>query len=244
MTIQHLTNLEILYGLFSLLAVAVSLFIGLKILLRYFMVHRYVFVTVGLSWIFMFSGWWGSAFSFLFLLFSDYEFSTFQYLFIANIFIPIALLLWIYSFCHLVYPHLKKLMVGIYGTICILFDVLIIFFLFTNPDLVGVIKGTFFMQPGLLVIAFLVFALLSALITGVIFSRKSIKSEEAKIRWQGWFLLSAFIIFILAAVIDALLPISPLIIVIVRILLAVSSISFYLGFHLPEKLASILAKKK
>jgi uncharacterized membrane protein HdeD (DUF308 family) len=91
-------------------------------------------------------------------------------------------------------------------------------------------------------LAFQVFAILLALITGIIFSRHSLQSNEQKIRLKGKFLRIAFISFTVGAIVDSLFATESITLIIARLILASSAIEYYLGFFLPEKLAQRLIK--
>ena len=90
---------------------------------------------------------------------------------------------------------------------------------------------------------FLIFILLSTLITGVIFAVKSMAYDDKRIQWRGRFLLIAFISFVISAVIDAIFPITALTLVLARVLLISSAIEYYLGFHMPEGITKLLIKE-
>lgn len=82
------------------------------------------------------------------------------------------------------------------------------------------------------------------LVTGTIFARKSMSSEDPSIQWKGRFMLIAMISFAVGAFLDAVLTFTPLELVLVRLLLISSSIEYYLGFFLPNSIANRLIKKE
>ena len=126
MKIQDLNQLELLHGTFTLIFIVISILIGIRILLKYFTYEQKEFITVGLAWIFLSSGWWGSGFSFLSILLVQQTLDQFSYLFLGNVFIPVAIICWIYSFTSLAYEHLKKKLLVIYILICIIFEIYLI----------------------------------------------------------------------------------------------------------------------
>ncbi|MHA1489699.1 MAG: hypothetical protein ACTSRI_08590 [Promethearchaeota archaeon] len=97
MGLEDLTATEILRGNFTLIFVLISLIIGIK-----------VFITVGLTWIFLSSAWWGVSLAFINDIFFDAAIDPFFKRIIARIFLPFAVMCWIYSFSTLVYPSSKK----------------------------------------------------------------------------------------------------------------------------------------
>jgi hypothetical protein len=95
------------------------------------------------------------------------------------------------------------------------------------------------------ILIFLGLSILTACITGFHFAIKSMKEEDPEIMWKGRFLLIAFLLFGVSAIFDAIIEMGPVVLVLMRILLIIANIFFYLGFILPrwsKKLLSIKEK--
>ncbi len=242
MGLESLTEIELIQVTFALLFVIVSLIVGIRILLKYFTVRNKVFVTVGLTWVFLSSPWWGNAISFFTFAFNEQEISLFLDLFLGNIFIPLAVVLWVYSFCKLVYPHLTKTLVSVYGIISSIYEILLLYYFFTDLNVIGKATSRFNTEHNLFPFMFQILAIATALITGIILSKNSMDSEDARIQWKGRFLLLGFISFTFAAVFDAAIPMGSLLLAIIRAVLISSAIEYYLGFLLPDKIAHWLIK--
>ena len=250
MALEDFTELEFLHKFFLLIFVIISIIIGLKTLFKYFGHHRKELITVGLAWTLMTSAWWGITINFILKLLFNSALEANIYLFIESVFIPVGLFLWIYTFCSLAYPELEKILIPIYLVICILMEILLIIFLITNPDLIGIRVSKYEYEHGLFTEGFAIFTILSAVITGVLFSKKSLKSDNAKIRWKGRFLLIAFFSFTIGVILNIIwgstfnfLPVNPITIIVIRCFLILSAIAYYLGFFLPDKLANWLIKE-
>ena len=243
-SLQDLTFYEILHGSFALIFVIFSLIIGIKILLKAFHLKRKEYVTVGLALIFLTSAWWSVSLSFLLIIFFNYAIESVLYVILANMFEPVAIMCWIYSFCTLAYPQVKKIVFSIYLIICILYEVIFTIFLFINPQLIATQESVFYSHRTLFALSIHVVEIITALVTGILFAKASFKSNDLKIKWKGRFLLLAFISFSLGAFFDAVIPRTPLLLVIVRFVLILSVIEYYLGFFLPERLAYWLTKEK
>ncbi|MHA1804163.1 MAG: hypothetical protein ACTSU4_06455 [Promethearchaeota archaeon] len=244
MPIEGLTLLDLLFGSFGLIFMIVSIIIGLKIVSKYFTYKLKATIPVGLTWLLLSTAWWGAAISFVLYLIAGTTLSLFYYLLVDNIFLPIALLCWIYSFATIMYPQVKRKLLIIYSVICLPYEVLLLSFLIIDPELVGTKEGIFNSSNDLFVLVFLLFSIATALITGILFARKSMQSEDPNIRWKGRFLLIAFIFFTIAGLLDAGIPTTPVTLIIARSILISSAFLFYLGFFLPEKLANKLGKRE
>lgn len=238
MGFEDLTELEILQGSFALIFIIISLILGIRIAFKYFSLKRFELITVGLTWIFMSSSWWGASISFILFIFFGFGLNVFLYLFISNVFLPGALICWIYSFCHLAYPRLKKKMVSIYLVICVIYEIFLIIFLLINPEIIAIMEGKFNTKHQIYTLSFDIFTIISALITGVIFAKISMKSENPVVKLKGKFLLIGFISLMTGAILDAGIPINAITLVLVRILLISSAIEYYMGFLLPSPIAN------
>ena len=109
-----------------------------------------------------------------------------------------------------------------------------------EKEIIGSLKGTFYMQPNLFALAFQVFAIIISLISGIIFSIRTMKSDDPQVKLKGKFLLIAFVSFTVGALADAIIPMTPVTLVIVRLILISSAIEYYFGFLIPKKLSDWL----
>jgi hypothetical protein len=243
MAVEDLSELQILSGIFCLIFVVISLFIGFTILSKYFSYKQKTLITVGCTWIFLSSAWWPRSIDFILIIFFDKQLQEVTYLFLGNVLIPLALMCWIYSFSILVYPNSKNKIIAVFFTICIIYEAILITFLFTNPRLVGFVEG-FYAEYTLFTVSFQFFSILSFLITGIFFTKESLRSDDQKTQWKGKFLIIAFISFTISALYESAAPLTPLSISLIRILLISSAIEYYLGFFLPKIITKKLIGKK
>ncbi len=183
----------------------------------------------------------GNSFSFLLYISFGLTLDLYSYLFIENFFVPIALICWIYSFSKLVYPKSTKLNI-LFGVICIVHEIFLITSLILNPGIIGTLEGKFDANHTIIANIFRVFAIITVLITGVIFGKRLMRSDEPTTKWKGRFFQIAMISFTIGAMLDAILTFTPLELVLVRLLLISSAIEYYLGFFLPENVANLLIK--
>lgn len=244
MGFKQLSEIDRVSGIFTLTFIAISVILGIRILLKYKSLKRKELFTIGLTWIFLTSAWWGGATSFLSVVFTNERLDLFTFLFLSNIFIPIALICWIYSLAHIFYTEKEKVITLSVTIIYIAYDTLILILLFIDPNLVGHIEGDINSVPTLIPEIFLISAIGTALITGLLFSIKSIKVDNPEVQLKGKILLIGFISFSLAAVMDAVIPDLTFVLVITRLILISSAIEYYIGFFLPKALANRVNKVK
>ncbi len=246
MGIEELSQLDIINGIFTTIFVIVSLIVGLKILIKYFAYKQKQLITVGLAWMSIATPWLGNVSSFLLYITFGLRLELIPYLFMENVFVPLGIIFWIYSFATLVFQDsatMKKITV-VFVLICIPYDVFLIIMLFTNPEVIGSLEGMFDSHHEIIPNVFRVFGIFTVLITGILFSRASMKSKDPTVQWKGRFFLIGIISFTIAAFLDAILTFGPLGIIFVRLLLTSSAIEYYLGFFLPDLIANKLIKQK
>ncbi|MFX1256400.1 MAG: hypothetical protein ACFFAN_00930 [Promethearchaeota archaeon] len=243
MAFQDLNQFELLQGSFGLISVVIATLVGLRIISKAISLKRNELITVGLTWIFVSSAWWGTSFQFITFGFFNIRLNDFMYLFFANVFIPFGVICWVFSFCQILNPNLKKNFFLIMLVINIVWEIFLLVSLFTgNLYLIGTINGIFDSSFSPIHLAFIIFSIFMFLITGAIFSLKSMKVEDPEIQWKGRFLLIAWISFTISALLDSSPLLTEVTLIIVRLVLISSSIEFYLGFFLPEKISKWLIK--
>ncbi|MHA2326421.1 MAG: hypothetical protein ACXACB_13530, partial [Promethearchaeota archaeon] len=132
-----LTTLEVLTGSFSLVTVIISTIIGLRIVSKYFLYRKKELLLVGLTWILLCEIWWSSAFSFLAALFTGVGFSPELYFILGNLFVPIALLLWLTAYTDFLYKEKQKLILLIASIIGIIYYFTFFYFVFNDVAIIG-----------------------------------------------------------------------------------------------------------
>jgi hypothetical protein len=241
---EQLSESDRVNGIFTLIFIMISVILGIRILLKYKSLKRKELITIGLAWIFLTSAWWGGSASFLSVVLFDESLNAFLFLFLSNVFIPIALLCWIYSLAHIFYTEKEKVVLIISAIIFSAYDLLIVVMLMIDPKLVGEIVGDINSLPTIIPLIFLIGAIITALLTGLLFSIKSIRVDNPEIKLKGKILLIGFISFSFGAILDALVSDITFILIIIRLILISSAIEYYLGFFLPKALADRVNKNK
>ncbi|MHA1318732.1 MAG: hypothetical protein ACTSQ1_02850 [Promethearchaeota archaeon] len=251
MFFQVLSDLAQISGLTALIAVLISFLLGFIVLIKYFKTKQVLIFNFFLCIIFTASPWYPSGLGYLYWIITG-EFLTYQfYVLIGTVGIPIAILAWLNVYLSTINPKKKKLVLILYGIFSIFFELYLFYFLLLAPgapidSLLGIIidpANPMDIDYKGFVLIFLGLSILTACITGFHFAVKSMKKEETpEIRWKGKFLLIAFLFFGISAIFDALIEMGPILLIIIRIILALAMFLFYLGFILPgwsRKLLSI-----
>jgi len=239
---MELTLLEILTGLFNLIFVIISSIVGLKILSKYAEYEKNYYIYVGITWIGISTPWLHGALAFVLLFFNIILDETIRFI-IGYAFIPIITVLWLFVFTDFMYRDKRKIILALYILISLVCEILFFIFLFTDRvNMIGYFERTFSAVYRPFVRFTLIFFLITALITFLLFARESINSGDAELKLKGKFLIIAFIIYAVCAVLDSFFLFQPVIVVMVRILLMISSVMFYFGWILPKPIKNALLK--
>jgi len=243
-----LTDFEILNGIFSIIFVTISIFVGLKIISKYFEYKHIEFLLVGITWVGIVSPWYPSCISFIIALFNDgvgLQNTPEIYFIIGNVLIPFFLISWLIAFTNLLYKNQQKIIVTIALIYCVMFEIGFFYLLITGQsESIGVMQGAVDVKYERMVRVFLLSIVAIILITGSLFARVSLKSNNPEVRLKGWFLLTAFILFSIGAVFDAAFDLNYITLPIVRIILILSALCFYCGFILPAPVRKFFMKEE
>ncbi len=227
---------EIINGSLGLVLVIISFLVAVRILTKYFQTKERIFILVGLSWIGVVSPWYSSSGAFFYYLFTQSEISDALYLFLGLFFIPITITIWVVAVSYLLNIKKKKLLWIVYIVLGTIFEIFLLFSIFT--DNLGLLMtervGTFDISYSITVIVYLFINMLTFFIAGILFAKESLSSGNKELKLKGKFLLLAFLIYLIGAILDGTLQLTAGSLIITRILLMISAILFYLGFFFPN----------
>lgn len=246
---------DILQGTLSLIYVVISFVIGLTIISKYGKFKNRLYILVGLCWLSLSTLWLPEAVSFLMSIFITQTLAIEWYLIIGNAFFPVAIVCWIFAYTDMISREKQKLNMALILIYAIVFEVLFFYYFSLGTNYIGVINPLrpFSADLGIFLTVLLLIGFLLLFITGIKFSRKSVKSENKEVSLKGKLLEFAFIAFTIAALLektarsiligtifpDPTIPLLSVMLVVVRVLLISSAVAFYGGFLLPRWMREI-----
>ncbi|MBD3216314.1 MAG: hypothetical protein GF311_27115 [Candidatus Lokiarchaeota archaeon] len=231
-------------GTLSLLFVLISISVGILLIWKYKKFKEITLLYVGITWIIMCEPWWPHSVSFIVSLFTGEGLDIRTFYFLAVTFIPIGLLAWLAAFTQFLYKSKQKIVVALVGVAMAIFEVIFFVVLALNPSIIAK-KSTdvdYLNYP--FILTFFLAVLGIFLVTGIIFASYAMKSEIRKNQIKGRILLIAIFLYTIGGGLDGAFEGIIGILIISRIMLALSSIMFYFGFVLPKWLEKILIKEK
>ena len=238
-----LDALEFYNGLTSTVFVVISIIVGIKLILKYFEFKKRSFFFAGLTWLILCETYWPVAVSFILVLITNETLPTLTYFIMGALFIPLGLLSWLIVFTDLVYKSKQRVILILAVITGIIFEIFYLYFLFTNPSIivekVGLVDGEY----KFFALYYFLAVLGTFLITGFLFARQSLNSDDPAIRLKGKLLIGAFIEFTIGIALDGLTPLNFITITIYRLIVILAAIQFYSGFFLPSWLEKLILKQ-
>jgi len=241
---MSLSPLNTVNGVCSLLFVAISLFVGIIILSRYFRYKERIYLLVGATWILISCPWWSSSVSFLVALFNDVGITPEIYFTVGNILVPFAIIIWLLAFTEFLYTEKRKLIILVFSIYGSIFEILFFTFLIVNPNLIGELNPPVDVRYNSFIMIFLLSFLTIVVITGFLFANLSLKSEDPEVILKGRLLITAYTTFSVGALLDLAIPLNEITIIITRLILIISAICWYGGFLLPKFMKKYLLRSK
>jgi hypothetical protein len=231
-----LTALDIVNGIFGLLFVVISIILGIKIVLKYFKAKDANFLLVGLTWIFLISGWYGTSASFLVALFTGGDGLSFEMIMLLNFIpLPLSMIFWMIAFTNFLYKEKQALILILSILYISIFYIVFLYYIINDPVVIGhKISPVDTTANSPLLVVFLIIFIVLFFITGIKFALET--------KLKGKLLLIAFPSFCIGGFLDASMPTTEITLIIFRLILISSAIEFYLAFTLPSWVKSAFLK--
>lgn len=239
-----LKPLDIANGILGLVFVIITMIVGFSIIMKYVKNKNINLFYVGLAWIFICSGWYGTSTSFIVSFFNGGEGLPLQAILLINFIpLPIGLLSWMTAFTNFLYKERQKLVLISISVFVLVFYILFFSFMIIDVNLIATKLSAVDTQSEnfLMTFCLLVFIIL-LIITGVMFALKTIQLEDPEMKIKGRLLLIAFPSFCIGGLLDAAMPTTAVSLIIFRIILISSAIEFYGGFILPDWMKKLFKK--
>jgi hypothetical protein len=230
-----LSTLDFVNGLFSLLVITIAAIIGISIASKYIKYKAKIYLYWGIAYIGVYCPWWPSGISFLSVLITGQPISNFMYVLIGNIFIPFFLILWLFGLTEMIFQDKRKILLIIYSIILAVAEIYLIYALMTDINLIVMeFTGIFDVRFNRIWLAYLLMVNFTAAITGLLFARDSLKSDDREVRFKGKCLIIAFLTYPICGVIDGGVQLNAIGLIVIRSLLMLGAVMFYIGFFVPK----------
>ena len=230
------------YGMMTLIAIIINLIMSIVILKKANKQKVSILYIFFLTLLFTGVAWWPVGIEYIYWLLTG---NLFPYGFLAEInliAIIISFLAWLDLYMRIVYPGKRKLllfMLLIYGLICVIFFIYVIYYLHLAPgapveSMLGSEVTPFIGKSPDIIILFALILLITVLITGLHFSITSMREKDPEIKWKGKILFISFIFYGIGEMDFMSIFFGLEFAVITRLILIIGNILFYIGFIMPE----------
>ena len=233
---------DIVNGLIGILALVISFYVAIRILMRGIEFKEKNLILVGITGIFMSEPWWPSVISFVLEASVGIRLPNPMAHVIGIVLQPIGILTWLAAFTDLVYKNWQKPILLLFLIHSIIFEITFFIVFAHDPPLEGTFYG---ITSALIPMGFMLTFLIIILTTGLLFARESLKADSQEIKTKGRLIAFAIVSFSIAASIDAIILLLNLFLFLQlmnRIILISSAIAFYGGFLLPEWMKKFFIK--
>ena len=233
--------IEILNGILNTILVIMSIFIGIRIILKYAETKVKTYLYFGITWILIVQAWYPSVTSFILNIFTQTSLTLEAYiLFLMPI--PFSVLFGVISFSELVFRGKQKLIFEIFLVYAIAVEIGLISMFIIDPLQIGSLYGAIDIEFSLFTKIYMISVLLTIIPMGVLFTRESFNAKDKEVRFKGKFLFVAFIVFPIGMLIEFVVPFNTIdlfLLIITKIFVLSGSFLFLLGFHLPKFIKKI-----
>jgi len=240
--------LEIVNGIFSWIIIITYSLVGLRIALIYRKSKDKAHLLVGISWMGLVSPWYGSGVSFLIALFNNGQGLLYYpqiYFLLVIPLIAFDTLIMVSGITELVFREQRMKIRLTFFIIAIIWEIIFICFLLFLPlelliEVVSPVNASY----GVLSTIFIVYSLGIFVLIGIFLARSTIRLGKSENKVKGYFLIMAFALFTIGAILDSVLEIEDLsALLIPRIILISGGLIFYLGFITPKFIKKWLKKQ-
>ena len=234
-----------LLGIFTLFYIVIVFIVGIRILARYFQIKNKTFLYAGVGFIGIAFPWSGVALNFISYVFFNITLPMKLHFFLHGGMSAVFLFFWLMAILNLtgMKSSKREKFLIILGIIALLVEIMYLSIIFYDTEILGVLINEIQVDYARFNEIYLLTEMFIILISGFWLTKKSLKSDDKRIKLKGKLLLYGFLLFPIASVLEVLVPVIP-IIILARILVIITMFLIYGGLILPKWMEKLFSKKK
>ena len=246
---QYYSPMAQISGFTAFISLMIGFILGGIVLIKAIKTRQRIIFLFFLCIIFTLSPWYPSGLGYIYWLITEEPLPYKIYLVIGLAGVPIAIIAWLDIYMNTINPGKKNLVLILFTIFSVIFEIYLFYYLNFAPGApVEEVLGVFDNPENITDIDYRSFVLIYltsligiAVITGIHFSIMSMKIEEnPEFKYKGRFLFVAFILFGVAGIFDAIVPMDVFLLIIIRLVLMATTFCFYVGFILPKWVNKLL----
>ncbi|TFG01326.1 MAG: hypothetical protein EU539_14180 [Promethearchaeota archaeon] len=237
-------SIDIFTAFFSFVFVSISWIFSISMISKYFKYKTRQFLYVAVAWIGVASPWTSDAISLIMILIIGVPLNLYAKVIIELPFIPIAIYFWLETFTDIKFTQYRKSILNTFLIITAIFETFFFMAIFMNFELIGAPVPPIGIVYTPIIYAFLMTFLGVFVITGILFAKETLESENKEMVLKGKFLILAFLSYMTGIFLEIILPPIPLLVILIKLVLISSAVEYYTGFILPNFVKELISKKK
>jgi len=243
----ELNSFEIFVGILYLIHSIFNIFLGLMMIKKYFRSKVKELIFMGIAIIIVASTMvLSGAISFILILIVGEGLSNELWFFISVGFVPLGVFCWMIVFTNYVYKKKQKFVLSIIAIWALIYEIIFLFFLFTNTSKIGVKVSPLFgrLEPFFLLNGAVLIIVI--LITSIFFYLECRRSSDLETRLRGNLFLICFVLCLIPNLIlmsQLFFPVPVFFILISFIIITIYILPLYWTFVLPDWLKNIFIKE-
>ncbi|TFG15993.1 MAG: hypothetical protein EU535_00095 [Promethearchaeota archaeon] len=246
MLFVELDELTQLCGLTGVIGLGIVILFGILVLYEAIIKKERILFMFFLAIIFTVSPWLPCDIGYIYWLITKNEIEYQIYVLLGTFGIPIAIIAWLDIYMTIMKPDKKKVVLISYAIFSLTFYIYLFYFLLLVPDapikaMIGYRRTPLDINYKGYILVYMGVSIIVGTYTGLEFAIVSMKMKDnLVVQWKGRFLLVSFILFAVGAVGDALLELNTIMLIIIKIILMISSLFYYIGFIMPKWMRKLL----
>ena len=123
------------------------------------------------------------------------------------------------------------------------YEIIYYILFFMNPTFIGMQTSCYYVCYAPFVKTYILITIFLLLITGLMFSKKCLESDDKEIQMKGKWLTVAFISFAIGLFLEIAFILPDIVILISRMIVGSAAVEFYFGFVLPDWLKKLTIRE-
>ncbi|MFX1392453.1 MAG: hypothetical protein ACFFAH_02660 [Promethearchaeota archaeon] len=240
----ELTQLELCSGILSIIGILLVLVLGFFMIRIYFRNKNRNILLMGIVMILISEPWWPYGISVILVLTGGEILPLREHILIALVFQPLLFILGMIVMTDLMWEDKKKIILPLSAIYAAIYQTVIFYAFIVDPTRFATSEGPLDVRYKSFLALVLIMALIILIMISILFFRESRKSQNQENRLRGTLYLISGLSFVTGAILDAILPLSFILLLIVRILLASAAFEIYSAFAMPKLIKKIFLKEE
>ena len=240
----ELTQLEFFFGILSIVGILIVFLLGALMIRSYFRNKNRGVLLMGIVIILLSEPWWPYAINLMLFLISGEILPLGMHILIGLGLHPLTVLLGIIVMANLLWENNKKIIIHLSAVYAAIIQIIIFYAAFLDPFSFAKSEGPFDTRYISYIGLILIIDLTILIIVGILFFRETRKSEKPENRLKGTLYIISVLSYVIGAILDSVMPLSLIILLIVRILLVSAAFEIYGAFAMPKWIKKLFLREE